>query len=171
MQLSSVEHTMCLTCDVKPHRYRYIECNSHTQACHFMCIEELAESIKKTGRALGHCARHKKICEILANLEPDLMTAGFECKAFTQARTGRRKSGTKDHPTALLWEPMMVLVAFLQPLALLLENVWGMAMAERAGPGGDPVSPLERMLATIVRQQPSYKPTIFVVNGCTFLTM
>ena len=171
--LSNCSHQLCFTCDMKSHSFRYIELNSTTQACHFMCIKELAESIQTTGRAFGHCARHNKICEVPADVAPDIITAGFECKAFSQARTGRRKDGTASHPTALLWEPLLVLFAFLRATALLIENVWGMAMAERSGPppNGDPVSPLEKMIQAIESRFPTYFHKVYVCDGNTFLCM
>ena len=133
-------------------------------SCHFTDVRELVE----TGS--GWCCRHGQVCSIV-HLEPgdiEDFDAGVVCRPYTNARTGRRQLGSKNHADRDLLAKTMSFIVRYRPRKGRIENVFGFVQADTAN---EPSALQEFVGELEVETCNEYDWAIFVFTGTTHMWM
>ena len=128
----------------------------------FYDVTEMAEmDTAKCTKCFGLC-----VCT-MAIMCLDVLIAGFSCKPYSTARTGRHSEGTTKHKDVKVLHAVLRWIVLCQPKCCILENVFGFAVPESET---CTETPLQRLLADLRVLVPQYVVSIIVAAGDTFMS-
>ena len=127
-----------------------------------------ADDFGKQEECRGRCMMHDfNECSLdnMGELEIDVLFASFSCNPYTTIRTSRR-SGTKEHKEAHHQELFLKVWERVRPKAVVMEQVFGYAMAESTQ---DKTTPLQHLIAKVGTMFPQWGVSVFYMHGNTFM--
>ena len=162
MDIFKIPNKWVLSCDKAEHLMPFLLNNFVKPDVHVMEAAEFLNDLKVTNVFTGEIFDIRTIPQEFI----DVLTVTAQCTPFSTARVKRKTEGTKDHPDAQLVDIFFLVAGWLQPKAILFEQVFGFALKESTT---DSVTPLERFIENCDTLMANYEVLVFFAEGKAFL--